>query len=182
MTEQRSKSRGARSPEPNDHDEAPIRALYQALLECWNRRDAADFAALYAENGNVVGFDGSQMNGRAEIEAALRQVFAGHPTAAYISIIKEVRFLGSESAILRAVAGMMPPGQSDINPAVNAVQTLVVLKEEGRWRIALFQNTPAAFHGRPELSEKLTEELRQMLRTILPDRRTSKRAGDVPSE
>jgi len=28
----------------------------------------------------------------------------------------------------------------------------------------LFQNTPAAFHGRAELSEQLTEELRRALR------------------
>jgi hypothetical protein len=27
---------------------------------------------------------------------------------------------------------------------------------------AMFQNTPAAFHGRPELAEKMTGELRQI--------------------
>jgi len=27
----------------------------------------------------------------------------------------------------------------------------------------LFQNTPAQFHGRPELVQQLTEELRQLL-------------------
>jgi len=31
--------------------------------------------------------------------------------------------------------------------------------------IALFQNTPAQFHGRPELAQQLTEELRQLRRT-----------------
>lgn len=28
---------------------------------------------------------------------------------------------------------------------------------------ALFQNTPAQFHGRPELAESLTAELRELL-------------------
>jgi hypothetical protein len=65
--------------------------------------------------------------------------------------------------VLHAVAGMVPPRQSDINPAVNAMQTLVATKPDGRWQIALFQNTPAQFHGRPHLSEALTEELRQLL-------------------
>jgi hypothetical protein len=32
-----------------------------------------------------------------------------------------------------------------------------------KWRIALFQNTPAQFHGRPELVQQLTEQLRQLL-------------------
>jgi hypothetical protein len=31
--------------------------------------------------------------------------------------------------------------------------------EAGRRQIALLHNTPAAFHGRPHLVEKLTEEL-----------------------
>jgi hypothetical protein len=59
---------------------------------------------------------------------------------------------------------MVPPEQADLNPAANAVQTLVVVRRDDRWRIALFQNTPAQFHGRPHLSEALTEELRQLLR------------------
>jgi uncharacterized protein (TIGR02246 family) len=144
-------------------DEAKVSALYRQLLDCWNRRAAAEFAALFAEDGNSVGFDGSQLNGRSEIEASLRQIFADHPTAAYIAKIREVRFLTSEIAILRAVAGMVPAGQTDLNPAVNAVQSLVACQSTSRWRIALFQNTPAQFHGRPELAQELTAELRQLL-------------------
>jgi hypothetical protein len=40
---------------------------------------------------------------------------------------------------------------------------LVAVKRGDDRRIELFQNTPAQFHGRPELSEALTEELRQLL-------------------
>jgi hypothetical protein len=58
---------------------------------------------------------------------------------------------------------MVLPGQADLNPAVNAIQTLVVARHAGRWQIELLQNTPAQFHGRPELSRALTEELRQLL-------------------
>ena len=119
--------------------------------------------ALYHEDDdNVVGFDGSQMNGRVEIEDTLRQIFADHVTAAYVAKIRSVRFLTPDVAVLRAVAGMIPPGESDLNPAVNTVQTLVAVKGAGSWRIAAFQNTPAAFHGRLELSAELTEELRQV--------------------
>jgi uncharacterized protein (TIGR02246 family) len=78
--------------------------------------------------------------------------------------VKDVRFLSSEIAILRAIAGMVPPKQSDINPNVNTHHTLVVVKGDGNWRIQLFQNTPAQFHGRPELVEKMTDELRELLK------------------
>jgi uncharacterized protein (TIGR02246 family) len=146
-------------------DEAAIRALYQQLLESWNRRNAHDFAAFVAEDGNLVGFDGSQINGRVEIESQIGQIFADHQTAAYVGKVREVRFLTPEVAILHAVVGMVPPGQSDINPSVNAIQSLVAAKHEGQWRIALFQNTPAQFHGRPDLAQQLTDELRQLLST-----------------
>ena len=52
---------------------------------------------------------------------------------------------------------------------MNAVQTVVAKQEHGRWLIALFQNTPAAYHGRPQASQQLTEELRQELRRLATD-------------
>ena len=56
---------------------------------------------------------------------------------------------------------MIPPGQTEINPTVNAIQTLVAQKEADEFKISIFQNTPAAFHGRPELSSQLTSELQE---------------------
>jgi uncharacterized protein (TIGR02246 family) len=144
-------------------DESAIRALYHGLLEAWNRRDAHAYAALIAEDGNLVGFDGSQINGRADIETQIGQIFADHKTAAYVGKIREVRLLAAGVALLRAVVGMIPPGQNDLNPAVNAIQSLVGIKRDGEWRVALFQNTPAQLHGRPDLAQQLTDELRQLL-------------------
>ena len=148
---------------PRSADGTEVRALYSQLLESWNKRNADDYATLFAEDGNLVGFDGSPLNGLAEIASHVRQIFADHPTATYIGKIREVRFLTPEVALLRAVAGMVSPGQSDVNPAVNTIQTLIAVQRAGKWRIALFQNTPAQFHGRPELAQALTEELRQLL-------------------
>jgi uncharacterized protein (TIGR02246 family) len=151
-------------PEPSETaDEQATRAMCQGLWDAWNRRNADDFAALFDDQGYVVGFDGSPMNGRAEIQATLRQIFGDHVTAAYVGKIRGVRFLTPGVAVVQAVAGMVPPGKSDLNPAVNAIQTFVAAKHHGGWRIASYQNTPAQFHGRPEMAQQLTEELRQLL-------------------
>ncbi|HET9921225.1 MAG TPA: SgcJ/EcaC family oxidoreductase [Ktedonobacteraceae bacterium] len=144
-------------------DEAEARDLYRQLIDAWNGRNAEGFAALFTEDAHVTGFDGSQMDGRAEIASALSGIFAHHMTAPYISKIRGVELLRPDVAILRAVVGMVPPGQSDLNPALNAIQSLVAVRSNGTWRIVLFQTTPAQFHGRPELVEQLTEELRQLL-------------------
>lgn len=146
---------------PASSDESAVRALYRRLLASWNTRDAANFAASFVDDAEVIGFDGSQMTGRAEIEATLRQIFADHETGAYVGIIRRVRLLAPEVAMLRAVSGVIPAGQSDLNSALNAHQTLIAVKLDGVWRITLYQNTPAQFHGRPDLAQRLTGELRE---------------------
>lgn len=152
------------------NEELKVRLIYQKLLESWNNCNAADFADLFSDDGNVIGFDGSQMNGRKEINSQLSQIFSNHKTASYISIIREVRALNPDIFVLRAVVGMVPPGQFDINPAVNAIQTLIAQKQNDQFTIAAFQNTPAAFHERPDLREQLTNELRQALQHEKKDR------------
>jgi uncharacterized protein (TIGR02246 family) len=139
------------------------RELYRQLLEAWDKRNARDFALLFAPDGNLVGFDGTQIFGQAEVGAHLSEIFSHHQTARYVSIVREVRSLSEGATILSAVAGMVLPDKDDINPEVNAVQTLVAVKTAGAWKIALFQNTPAAFHGRPDAAKKLTEELRKSI-------------------
>lgn len=154
----------SRSQDASTTAESEVRALYQRLLESWNKRDADAFAVLFHEDGESIGFDGSQMSGPAEIAATLQQIFLSHQTAPYVAKVKSVRFLAPDVAILRAIVGMVPPGQKELNPAVNTLQTLVAARHGDQWLIALFQNTPAQFHGRPELVQQMTEELRQLLR------------------
>ncbi len=137
--------------------------LHARLMRAWNARKANEFADQFAENGSQVGFDGSEINGRAEIERHLSQIFADHTPATYVWKVREVRQLSPGVALLRGVVGMIPRGKSELNPATNAIQSLVAVQQEGAWRIAHFQNTPAQFHGRPEAVERLTSELRESL-------------------
>jgi len=146
-------------------DEAEIHALYRRLLEGWNGGSGEAFSAGFAEDGEVVGFDGSHTQGRAEIAAEMQRIFDDHATGAYVGKVRSVRMLGPRAAVLRAVAGMVPAGASDLEPKLNAMQTLVAERHEAGWRIVLYQNTPAQFHGRPELVESLSQELRLELET-----------------
>jgi uncharacterized protein (TIGR02246 family) len=150
--------RSADSPSTAETD---IRALYRQVIAGWNQRSSEAMAAPFAEDGELIGFDGSQASTRAEIAAHLGPIFASHPTPPYVSSVKSVRFLGPDAAMLKAYVGMVPPGQSEMEPKLNAIQTLVAVKREGTWCVALLQTTPAQFHGRQDLVEQMTEELRQ---------------------
>jgi uncharacterized protein (TIGR02246 family) len=144
-------------------DDTAIKELHRQLLTFWNNQDGVGMASLFSEDANVVGFDGSQMNGQLQIETELKRVFAHHKTARYVWKIEEIRFLNSQTALLRAIVGMVPPGKNELNPATNAIQSLIAIKQNDLWKIALFQNTPAQFHGRPELVDSMTKELSKLI-------------------
>ena len=144
------------------------RELYQRLIEAWNKRNARDYALAFASTGSIVGFDGSQVNGQMEIGAHVSEIFSHHQTATYVTIVRDVRPVTSDAMLLRSNVGMVPPGKDDINPELNAVQSMVAARKGDKWEVALFQNTPAAFHDKPELSKKLCEELRAVLRQMPP--------------
>jgi uncharacterized protein (TIGR02246 family) len=105
------------------------------------------------------------MDGREAIRSELARIFADHTPAAYVARVREVRTLDSGAMLLRAVAGMVPPGQIALKPERNVVQSLVAVLEDGEPCVALYQNTPARFDGRPQLAEQLTAELTAVLRS-----------------
>ena len=56
-------------------DEAAIRALYQQLIDGWNKGSGEAFAAPFAEDGDLVGMDGTHLKGRQEIISFNQQLF-----------------------------------------------------------------------------------------------------------
>ncbi|AGL14647.1 SgcJ/EcaC family oxidoreductase [Actinoplanes sp. N902-109] len=128
-----------------------IPEIYDRLLTAWNDGDAARAAALFAPDGLMVDFDGSQAVG-ADIAAR-----PGIPDGArHVAKIRAVR-----GNVLHAITGVVPAGGFDVDPALNAVQTVVV--QDGL--IVLFQSTPARYKGRPDLAASHNAELMPALLT-----------------
>lgn len=137
-----------------------VRGLYLRLLGAWNSRDAHAMAECFHDDGIMIGFDGSLADGNVAIQEHLSPIFADHPTAVYVTIIRSIRGAGT-SRILLADAGMIPPGSTELNSAATARQTMISDKTaDGEWRIMLFQNTPAALHWDDAARKTLSDELR----------------------
>ena len=47
--------------------------------------------------------------------------------------------------------------------ATNAVQALVAEEHDGQWSVALFQSTPAQYHGHPEAADQHTREMQELV-------------------
>ncbi|WP_164669258.1 SgcJ/EcaC family oxidoreductase [Virgibacillus doumboii] len=138
-----------------------IKKLYEKLIDGWNNRNADQMAQLFTESGEQIGFDGSLLTGPDKIIKELSAIFDSHPTPPFISVVQEAHFIGEDSAILRAIVGMVPPDKTELDPDLNAYQTLVAVNRDGEWKVELFQNTPAQYHGRPEMVEEITQELKK---------------------
>ena len=102
---------------------------YDQLLDGWNRRSGAAVAAVFADDGDIIGFDGSHHSGRLSIASDLRRIFGTLQTPAYVGLIRSVRPMAPGVAVLHAHAGMIPPGAGDLDPALLTVHTLVAVEE-----------------------------------------------------
>jgi uncharacterized protein (TIGR02246 family) len=142
-----------------------VEELYANLMEAWNKRDAKAFEDLFILDGDMVGFDGTQVHGQGSIREHLAKVFEDHPTSPYVYRITGVTQISTEVAIVRAIAGMIPAGATDPDPKLHAIHRLTAVHRGGAYRVALFQTTPAQFHGRPQEVEQMTADLRASIKS-----------------
>jgi uncharacterized protein (TIGR02246 family) len=130
--------------DPSSTDESAIRDLAGARQQqAWNQHNARAYAALFAEDGDVVNVVAWWWKGRAEIESNLTRMFANifrESTLTFRQV--DVRFLTPDIAIAHArwtmTGARMPPGLPEPR---EGLQTLTVQKRNGKWLIAAFHNT-----------------------------------------
>ena len=124
-------------------DESAIVQLQTRQADAWNRHDAAAYASLFTQDGDVVNVLGWLWHGRAEIERKL--------TAAFAFVFKDsrlvitdvrVRPLSPTVAVAHVrwtMTGMRtPPGMPEPR---EGIQLQVLTKLGNEWLIASFQNT-----------------------------------------
>ena len=123
-------------------DEAAVRGLYQQLMDGWNQGSGAAFAAVFAEDGDLVAFDGTHFKGRREIAPFHQRLFDKWLKGSrLVGQVKDVRLLGPDVAVMHAVGGTVMRGKSEPSPERDSIQTLVATRKACQWRLAAFQNT-----------------------------------------
>lgn len=123
-------------------DESQIRALYVQLMNGWNAGDGAAFAAAFADDGELVGFDGTHHRGRDEIARSHQVLFDKWLKGTrLIGSVESVRFVSADVAVVRAHGGTILGGKSQPAPERASIQTLVATRAAGTWRLAAFHNT-----------------------------------------
>ena len=130
-------------------DEAAVRALYQQMMHGWNQGSGEAFAAVFAEDGDLIGFGGTHLKGRQEIARFHQPLFETHLKGTrLVGQVTSVRFLSPDVALMHAVGGTVMRGKSAPPPERDSIQTLVAMRDGGEWRLAAFQNTRVRPIGR----------------------------------
>lgn len=132
------------APAPKQRqDEAAIREVQARQAEAWNRHDAAAYANLFSEDGDVVNVVGWWWRGRPAIESKLTAAFAFVFRESTLTVTDvDVRFLTPAVAIAHVrwtmVGAKTPPGVPEPR---QGIELQVLKKQGGRWLITSFQNT-----------------------------------------
>ena len=130
-------------------DEADVRALYQQLMDGWNKGNGESFAAPFAEDGDLIDFDGTHLKGRREIVSFHQPLFDKWLKGTrLVGEVKSVRFLTPDVALIHAIGGTVMRGKSEPSPERGSIQTLVSSKRGDEWHLAAFQNTRVRPMGR----------------------------------
>lgn len=137
------------APTAQETDTAAIRDLQVRQADAWNRHDAAAYARLFTPDGDVVNVLGWWWKGRAEIERKLSEAFAYVFRESTLTISDvDVRFLDANCAAAHVrwtMEGAKAPPGAPAPPRVG-IQLQLLVKANGGWQIASFQNT----NGVPE--------------------------------
>ncbi len=130
------------------NSEAAIREVVEQHAEIWNRHDMTAYAALFADDADLVNIRGGWWQGRAQIE---ERMSALHKTlfreSQLVTTEIAVRFLQENIAIAHVrweLTGILDRDGQKFPQAQNTITTWTMTQSDDKWQIEAFQNTEFA--------------------------------------
>lgn len=122
-------------------DEAAIRANVEQMIKGWNMKSGAEFAKPFAEDADYVVINGMYFKSRAVIGEVHQRIFdTFYKNTTLALTVRQIRFLRADVAVVH-IRGALKDAQNDLTRTIDANMTLVMTKNNGKWKIAAFQNT-----------------------------------------
>jgi uncharacterized protein (TIGR02246 family) len=138
----------AQTPQSSSTDEAALRQIVQQLQDGWNAHDGKAFAAPFATDADYVVVNGMKIKGREEIEKGHTQIFTTiYKDSHNVGTVKSVRFLRPDVAVVH-VEWNLEFSMGGEKRKAQAINTMIMTKDGGKWSIAAFHNTPIQPQGR----------------------------------
>lgn len=126
--------------DPRAADRAGITAMLQSFVKSFESRDPESFAAHWTAEGEFENDQGTTVQGRAALVKAFTAFFAKTPELQAEVRPASLRFVGRDTAVGE---GSVTVRKGPTVPASNARFTALLVREEGKWRLAKFSESPA---------------------------------------
>lgn len=124
-------------------DAAAVAALTQRVIAAWAYHDADGFADTFTEDGTMI-LPGMFKKGREEIRAYLKDAFENQYKGTQVTGKPlDIRFFGPDSGVLITQGGVLAPGESAVSDDQAIRASWLVVKQDGVWKLAGYQNSPA---------------------------------------
>lgn len=124
-------------------DQAAVAALTQRVIAAWAYHDADGFADVFTEDGTMI-LPGLFRKGREEIRLYLKDAFENQYKGTQVTGKPlDIRFLAPDVALLLTQGGVLAPGESEVSDEQSIRASWTVVKRDGEWWLAAYQNSPA---------------------------------------
>jgi len=125
-----------------DADNAAIATLTQKVVAAWAYQDADSFAGVFTDDGTMI-LSGVFCSGRAEVRDYMAKAFEGRYKGTQVTGKPiSIRALGPDTAILLSLGGVLEAGETEVSEDGAIRASWLVIREDGQWRLAAYQNTP----------------------------------------
>ncbi len=123
------------------NEERALHKLVYQLESSWNAGDGDAFAALFADDADVIHILGGYYTGRETIRAGHRMIFGTIYKGSTIHYsVEKIKFLRPEIAIV-FLRQHLELGEGARVDELDARPTIVAEKIDDKWRIVAMQNT-----------------------------------------
>jgi uncharacterized protein (TIGR02246 family) len=128
-------------------DEAAIKAVLVESYKAWEAGDADGMVADYTADATAI-MTGSFRDGRDVIAKNMAMGFEG-PLKGSTTSNRQlgIRFVGRDAAILISESAILFPGETEVPDSRKVNCTWVFAKQDGRWRVAAYHNSPVLAPG-----------------------------------
>lgn len=121
-----------------DHD---VHAVASVLTDAWNAYDGSAFASAFTEDADFVNIFGMHSVGRAEIARLHQMIFDNVYRGSTNTFTVEKTRRAGDDAIVALVRADLHVPQGPLAGTVRTLATAVLVRDNGAWKIASFQNT-----------------------------------------
>jgi len=122
-----------------NEDRAAIRAALESFVKAFESRDAKALAAHWTAEGEYQNEAGATVHGRGALESGFAAFFAKTPEVKAEIQPESLRFLARDTAIGE---GSVTVRRGPAEPSTSARYRTLLVREEGRWRLAQLSESP----------------------------------------